>query len=362
MDYLTLAACLWVAIFFLLGFIRGFWKALSALLSLLGAYWAAAYFAPQLAQFFISTFAEANLGKTITWIASATLIFIFAGLFIRLIILMVSRSLPITNRALDSFTGAVLSGAYGVAMAVMMVWGISLLVETYQAKHNDKEMLVDSADPEKETPAVVAFSRRIVSQMVGWNVRQSGGSDELANVAVAYAEQPKVVLDSLHNTVQSDAFKQVVNSPDVKQWIRNEDAKTLSQSPEFKHLVDQPAVQKLRKVIAPNKKISDEALAQQMVEIWSKVDQLKNNPDVSALINDEEVHSFLQGDGKVTASLLGKGQALLLALNTESESPVDVKSKPAKLYQWWDESGQLQISEYADIPQEKQDQASLIPQ
>lgn len=364
MDYLTPAAVIWVAVFILLGFIRGFWKALAAVLSLIGAYVASAYFSPALKRFFLNVFDSANLSETVTAIASATLIFVLAGLFIRLIIVLVSRSLPITHRPLNAMAGATLSGAYGVMMAVVMIWSVSFILETYPTSQpvNGAQAIPDAQATSlaESPPAVVVFSRAIMADLVEWNLRRSGASEETVRIAAAYVKEPQEVLHAVQNSVRSEEFKQVINSETVQQMIRERDAEALHKSPEFTRLMQQPAVQRLRTMVRSEEADwSDERVAQQMVDIWGGVDQIKSNPEVRLLLDDPEVQSFMRDGGRLTPSLLAKGQKLMALLAGGGDASNELGDIP-ELYQWNDESGQLQITEYAEIPVDKQPQAQKI--
>lgn len=363
MDYLTLMAGVWVAVFIILGIIRGFWTALAAILSLVGAYFAAAYFAPKLTEFLLVVFEPANLGETVTWAASATLIFVLAGLVIRLAVVLISRSVPVTNRPLDAIGGALFSGLYGATMAVIMIWGVALLIETYEPQQVAKDVQVAQSEPQvkRVTPQVVIWSRELMADAMAWNARQNGASDETARLVAAYAKQPQDVLDAVQTSVRSDEFKQVINSDNVQRIVREQDVEALHNSPEFKQLVQQPGVQKLRSLIAPDGAgWSDKAMAKQMVELWGGIDQISSNPEVSALVDDPEVQAFLQEGGSITPSLLAKGQKFLRVLASGSGQIPAVNELP-ELYQWNDDAGQLHVTEYQEIPPSKQDQAEKIP-
>lgn len=366
MDYLTPAALIWVAIFVLLGLARGFWKALAALLGLAGAYVASAYFTPPLKRFLLRVFESANLGETVTGVVSATIIFVLAGLLIRLVVVLISRSLPVTHRLLDAVGGALFSGVYGAVMALVMVWGTSFIIESYHSqKVADNQEIVTLAD---SSPPIVAFSRQIMADVIGWNLRQNGASEQAARIAEVYARQPSEVLNTLQNSVRSEEFKGVINSEAVQRMVQEHDSEGLHKSPEFTRLMQQPAVQKLRAMISPKgAEWSDEKVAQQMVDVWGGIEQVKSNPEVKVLIEDPEVQSFLRDGGKVTPSLLAKGQKLLAILATESSAAAPAASQTQReqgkipaLYKWYDDSGELNITEYAEIPLDKQQHAQKI--
>lgn len=357
MDYFTLGLLVWTALFVLLGVVRGFWKALAAALSLVGAYAASATFAPALTQFLLRVFESANLGETVTWVASAALIFMLAGLLIRLAVVLLGRSWPVTHRPLDAAGGAVLSGAYGVALALVTIWGVSFLVETYHARQPEQVTSTDTVNVQQS--AVVALSRRLMAGLVRWNALQGGATERTAQIASAYARQPKEVLDAVQDSVRSDEFKQIVGSEEARRMVREQDVEGLQRSSEFVRLMQQPAVQKLRALLADNEAgWSDEAVAEQMVQVWSEVDEVAQSPEVKALINDPEVLSFLRDGGQLTPALLSKAQAFLRA--TASDNKEAAAERVPELYQWHNEEGQLEVTVYEDIPADKKASAQKI--
>lgn len=358
MDYLTLGLVLWIALFILLGMVRGFWKALAAVVSLVGAYLASAYFAPKLSAFLLRVFAEANLGETVTWAASATLIFVLAGLLIRLVIVLIARSKPITHRPTNAIGGALLSGAHGALIGLLIIWSLSFLLETYQPPEDATDTL-QAEQLQQSPPAVVTLSRRLMADIVGWNARKSGASQQTAQIATAYARQPKQVLDAVQSSLSSEEFKRAINSENVKKIVRENNVDELRSSPEFAELMQQPGMQALRELIAADDaQLSEEAAAQQMLELWRGVDELRSNPELSALLQDREVREFFDEGGEVTPSLLAKGQDLLRALASGGNTAA---KEPPELYQWYDDEDQLQVTEYHEIPLDKQNRASRIP-
>lgn len=349
MDYFTMIALAWLAIFLVLGLFKGFWKSLAAATSLVLAYIASVYFAGNMADWAGERFASVNFSRSVWWGISATLIFILVSFAARLIVLGVGKSLPINLRLFDRLGGALISVGYGAVLGVALLWGLALLADSWNMR---QEQAGGQRNPKLDTTSpTVVWARRMMSLWVNWNVRQNGGSEALAGMSAAIVEHPAQVMADVQATVRSPEFKEMVTSERVQTLVSQRRADELQHSTEFQQLLRQPAVQQLRMAIAPESNgWSDDKLAQETVNIWQRVEQLKTRPDVAQLLNDPEVQEFLQGGGKITPSLLDKGQRLLAALGGESAAGDVVIPQ---LYEWYDDSGEMHITDEKEVPAAK---------
>lgn len=357
MDYFTIAAIVWLAIFLLLGLLKGFWKSLAAATSLVLAYFASTYFSSGLADWAVVQFASINISRTVWWGISATLIFIVVSLIVRLIVLGISKSLPIGPRIFDRIAGALVSVGYGAILGAALLWGVALLADSWNLR---QERMGAQADPRLDTSSpAVNWSRRMMSRWINWNIRQSGGSEALAGMSTAIVESPAQVMSGMQATVQSPEFKELVRSENVKALVEQGNAEGLQRSVEFQQLMRQPAAKQLREMIAPESGGWDETkIAQETVEIWSRVEQLKSRPEVAEILNDPEIQGFLQGGGKVTPSLIDKGQKLLRLLGNDAATVENLETP--RLYQWYDDEGEMHITDEKDVPPAKKSSAKVL--
>ena len=357
MDYFTIAAIVWLAIFLLLGLLKGFWKSLAAATSLVLAYFASAYFAPGLADWAVVQFASINLSRTVWWGISATVIFIVVGLVVRLIVLGISKSLPIGPRIFDRLAGAVVSIGYGAVLGAALLWGLAFLADSWNLR---QERMGAQADPRLDTSSpAVTWSRQMMSRWINWNIRQSGGSEALAGMSAAIVESPARVMADVQTTVQSPEFKELIRSENVKSLVEQGNAEELQRSVEFQQLMRQPAVKQLRETIAPESGGWNETkIAQETVDIWTRVEQLKTQPEVAELLNDAEIQAFLQNGGKVTPSLIDKGQKLLMLLGGDIATAENLEAP--RLYQWYDDEGEMHITDEKDVPAAKKSSAKVL--
>lgn len=356
MDYFTIGAIVWLVVFLLLGLLKGFWKSLAAATSLILAYFASVYFASGVTEFLMDKFSSLKMGRTVWWIIATTAIFIAVSLIARLIVLAVGRSLPVINRFFDRVAGGAISVGYGSLLGAVLLWGLAFLADSWNLRQERAgeggASRIDTSSP------AVAWSRYIMSHWVNWNVKQSGGSDALAGMSAAIVESPAKVLADVQATVRSAEFKQLVQSEQVQQIVGRRDSEALQRSPEFQQLLQQPAMKELRNVIAPESSgWSEEKIARETVDIWTRVEQLKTRPEVAGLLNDPEVQSFLQGGGKISPSLISKGQELLTLLSGDISGAENLEVP--RLYQWHDDDGDLHVTDEKNIPADKR--SSAVP-
>lgn len=357
MGYFTMAAIVWLAIFLLLGLLKGFWKSLAAATSLILAYFASVYFAPGLADWAVVQFSSINIGRTVWWGVGATLIFIFVSLLVRLVVLGISRSLPIGPRLFDRLAGALVSVGYGAVLGATLLWGLAFLADTWNLR---QERMGEEIDPRLNTSSpAVTWSRQMMSRWVNWNIRHSGGSEALAGISAAIVARPAQLMADVQATVQSPEFKDLVGSDSVKTLVEQRNAKALQRSEEFQQLMSQPSAKLLREAIAPESGgWSETKIAQEAIEIWTRVEQLKTQPQVAELLNDPEIQGFLQGGGKVTPSLIDKGQKLVVLLGRDA--PAGESLEVPRLYQWYDDEGELHITDEKDVPSAKKASAKVL--
>jgi uncharacterized membrane protein required for colicin V production len=350
-DYFTMIALAWLAIFLLLGLFKGFWKSLAAATSLVLAYMASAYFASNLAEWALARFASVNIGQSVWWGISATVIFILVSFAVRLIVLGIGKSLPITLRLFDRLGGAMISLGYGAVLGAGLLWGLAFLADSWNMR---QEQTGGQRNPKFDTtsPAVV-WARRMMSHWVNWNIRQSGGSEALAGMSAAIVEQPAQVMAGVRTTIRSPEFKEMVSSEKVQALVAQRRTEELQHSSEFQQLLRQPAVKQLREAIAPEAGgWSDEKIAHEAVDIWQRVEQLKTRPDVAPLLNDPEIQEFFQGGGKITPSLLDKGQKLLGLLGSDEVGDLALPHQ-------WPDPYDLSADE-TEIPVEKRSAAQPV--
>jgi|GEM_PF-3119441 uncharacterized membrane protein required for colicin V production len=356
-DYFLIGAIAWLAFFALWGMFTGFWRSLAGAVGVVLAYWASLEFAPGLSAVIERQFPSLNLHPTAAWVLGATVIFFVFGFVVRQLVLLISKRLPIGNGLFNRLGGGVISTAYGAVLGVAMIWGLAFMAESWNIRvaeaGAERAARFDISSP------VVTWSRRLMAEWVNWNLRHSGSS-EFAELSAVMAEKPGEVLSGVRMAVQSPEFRQMSSSARVQEMVQRRDAESLRKSAEFRQFIEQPAVQRLRETLAPESgSWSDDRIAQELVTAWSRLDQLKSQPEMADVLNDEELQAFLRGEGQITPSLLARSQRLLVLLDRKVKVEETVVPEP-QWFQWHDDEGHLHVTEFESVPEDKKSSAQPV--
>lgn len=304
MDYIAVATLVWTALFLLLGFVRGFWKGLSACVSIVLAYWGSANYAGSFAEWLNSNIDAVQLSSTVAWGVSAFALFVLISILVRTLFYLIEKSVPISNTLANRGLGALLSGVHGAAIGVFILWGFSVLVDSWEKQSGRKTDIADSP--------LVDYSRELVASLSAWNMRKSGASDTVVGLTAAITENPTEVLDDVKGTFKSTEFQNMLNNEEIKSFIASKDLDSLKQSPEFQAFMNNASLKKLQQKMADNGvDWNQDEIASFTSDIWTNIDDIKNNPEYQQLINDPEVRDFLNGKGELNPGLLNKAQDLL---------------------------------------------------
>lgn len=311
MDWITLGTLVWLAIFLVLGFFRGFWQSLAALVSLVLAYWASAKLASPVVTYLTNVFPALEPQRVLVWWGCAVLLFLLVGLLSRLLIQTLGKLAPVGRNPTSRLVGALISGTHGAALAVFFIWSLSLLSDTLELQEGEA-----ISDP----PKVVQFSRQIVGDIVSWNISQSGSKGTVADLSTAFAERPSEVLQGVRGTLQSQELKDMIASEEIRQIVRSHDVDELLQTAELDRLLEQPNVQQLLTALqVKGEPISRENAARQLLDVWHKVELVGSDPEVQSLVADPDVQDFLQNRKGPAPALYGKLQKLLQLVTSKTQ-------------------------------------------
>lgn len=359
LTWLTLAAILWLLGYFALGYRHGFWRAASGLLSLLTAYFASVTLAEPLANMVVGPFGLAQFRWVVLVAGCAMLLFVCVGIAVRMAIGALSRSTPELPPVADRILGVACSGLNGVLVAIPLIWAVAFYLEVYALK-NPGTMAYDAG---QEPPQVVQWSRRVMAQVIAWNLKQSTAGEPAAALSAAFAVRPTAVLTQVKQTMGSAEFRQLVRDPEVLAAVNSNDVTGLRRSAAYRDLLANAEIKKLHQLAFNSQTMDEQRLAEHLMGIWRNLQQVQNHPGMAALLKDQEVQDFLAGSGQVTPSILEKAQIFLTLWSRQRDEQSNLPAADmAGIYRWVDAEGQLHYSDYEDIPQRYQEIAEpLMP-
>lgn len=305
MEYLNLAAVVWLTLFAAVGALRGLWKALAGLLAMIGAYWISAGLTGPVLQWVQDRW-QPDISEGILLVAVASSLFVLSGFVVRLALLMLLRTIPVENPLLNRLGGLMVGLFYGGLLGLFVVWGASFTMENLALARGETVNY-------EETSPLVSLARKLVGRLLEWNARQAGAPVSTLQLTRAMAERPTELMQGLQSTLQSREFQQMINDRELAAMVQAGDVEGLQASAEFRSLVQSSPMQNLARTLERSGvEWSERQLAEHTVDIWSRMDEIRNDESLQSLMQDEDVQAFLKGEGELSADLVRKVRALLL--------------------------------------------------
>ncbi len=308
LEYLNLVAGVWLLLFAAVGFLRGFWKSLAAILAMAGAYWLTLVFTEPVTGF-VQKNMQWELSGSLVWVIVAFVLFTVSGLVLRILFGFLLKALPAQKGMLNRIGGGMLGAVYGGVLGLFILWSLVVIDET-------RALARGGIVVEEKTHPLLTLARKFVGRLMEWNAGFGGASPELAKMAGVMAEQPTQVLQDVRGLMQSSEFVQLVQNDRIKAIVRERDVETLKSTAEFQALTESAQMQRIRQTLSRRGvDWSEDEMAVQTVQIWNNIEGIRNHPELQELLRDEEVQAFLRGDINVSPTVLQKIQRLLGEVN-----------------------------------------------
>lgn len=305
MEYLNLAALVWLALFAGVGFLRGLWKSLAGLLAMIGAYWISASLSGSVLEWGRDRW-QPEISEGILLVVVASALFVVSGFVLRLVLLMLLRRIPLGIPLLNRVGGLMVGLLYGGFLGMFVVWGASFTLENLALARGESVNY-------EETSPLVSLSRKFVGRFLEWNARQAGGSITTLQLSRAMAENPTVLMQGLQETLQSREFQQMVNDRELANLVQVGDVEGLQASAEFRNLVTSSPMRDLARTLEQSGiEWSDRQLAEFTVDTWNRMDGIRNDEALRSMMDDREVKAFLNGERGLSPDVVRKLRALLM--------------------------------------------------
>ena len=191
---------------------------------------------------------------------------------------------------------------------------------------------------------------------------------EVAKLSAAIIETPAEVSQHAQQLISSDDLQALLADPQNQAVMDSGDVDALRQLPAFQQLVKNPDLLALAKSAgmltdaAGNNVSSDAILATRMIEIWGRVQRVKNDERVQEILGDPEFQQKVQSGNPI--DMLTNPRLLELAdiifsnpatpdtaaggesgeAQAEDSLP-KASEKATQIYSWTDENGQPHISD-----------------
>jgi uncharacterized membrane protein required for colicin V production len=384
------------------GYQKGFIQSITRILSWIVAYPAAIFFTKPLAKWLI---ANTALDGLLVYFIAGTSIFLAVSLIVTLLLNLLAKLIPEneTTEKSSKIGGAGVGVLMGAIIGLLVVYGLNLITTpkpspaTIASNNNATE---DTAPQNESTTTAVgvpritdleksrdsfieASAKKLIGTAAATAVDLALDDKTTTQVTKAFVEDPQSMLTNVQQVVNNDQLKELMADEKIQSIMTTGDTHALMNSPAFKELMNNPNVQSLMTQSAVGSDAGSQAAAEKMITAWNRVQTIKHDPRVIAIISDPEFQQQLNSPNKLQLMMNPKLNQLTEIIFSNETIPANGMTKyqvrdvnttnqtdaatsnniqpaqaeddgkaPATIYRWTDENGQVH---YSDKPvQDKQ--------
>lgn len=317
-------------------------------------------------------FRSQGLNAVTALLLAAIILFSGTSFLISILPGIVLKKITGDKAAKQSISGAILGGVLGVVSGLALIWCYSLISAAVKTD-------TDISPLEKQ-------ATKIIGSAAEYGVDISGLEGVQATVTRTLFRQPNEFVASLRSLAKSSELKQFMNDAQIQRMMASNDVQGLMQTPGFIALSEHEGVVKLLDVDSQEAALTKKDFAEKITLVWQRMELLKNDQQIQAILQDGEVKRLIQEQNPVALLANDKIQVLVsrvmdddvdlssLELVSESKAGLASKnktktqkilaetqvSKDTPIFRWLDENGVLQYSDYNNIPTNKRDSARLV--
>ena len=352
MPLTTLFFVGWLAFMALRGWFRGFWPMLGGLLGLITAYvlalWLAPSTAPSLEALGVPPGFSLGVAASLIWLVTA---FLFS-----LIFKLLSSPLVRRQGLLGNIGGAAIGMAFGAVTGLFAVWGLGLI----------KDIAIERTGSSYSQPPSVldGLAANFVSRATEAGMSLAGASDALKDLTGAVMRQPAKLMNSARDLAQTPALQALLADPEAQKLMRAQDSEGLQKTAAFKELLKTPEAESRLATLSDDGEQNAQYMQEKLADISIKVQQVRDDPEVAALAQDPEVVQLMEEQNAWKLLSHPKIQKLWALLSREKldvpsgeEATTAEQASDARIYQWYDDEGELHYSDHSAIPLNKRDSA-----
>ena len=379
------------------GYQKGFIGSITRVLGWIVAYPAAIVFTKPLAKLIMQ---HTALDGLIVYFVAGSSIFLVVSLLVSLLLGLVAKLIPDTDA---TQTGSKIGGAgvgvlMGALVGLLVVYAIGLVITPklqplQQAPVGEISQIDNSATTNNanRTPAtgvphvrdlaksndsfIEASAKKLMGAAAATAVDLALDDQTTTQITKAFVENPQTMLTHVQQVANDGQMKNLMTDENIQSILTTGDTYALMRDPAFKELMNNPSVQALMSQSDVTSERGSQAAAEKMVMAWSRVQTIKHDPRVIAILNDPEFQQQLNSSNKMplmmnpklnqlteiifsseTTPANGMGTYRVQDMNEPNTAPVAREtaaddSKPATtIYRWTDEDGQVH---YSDKPVQK---------
>lgn len=374
------------------GYQKGFIGSITRVLGWIVAYPAAIVFTKPTAKLIMQ---HTALDGLLVYFIAGSAIFLLVSFLVSLLLNLLAKLIPETDATQvgSRIGGASIGLLMGALVGLLVVYAIGLVL-TPKVQPIQNEQTVDlsltenNSDNTNRAPAtgvphvrdlaksndsfIEASAKKLMGNAAATAVDLALDDKTTTQITKALVENPQSMLTHVQQVANDGQMKNLMADEKIQSILNTGDTQALMRDPAFKELMNNPSVQALMSQSDVNSDAGSQAAAEKMVQAWNRVQTIKHDPRVIAIISDPEFQQQLNSSNKLplmmnpklnqlteiifsseTMPANGMGNYQIQDINaaatntastTNKESGED--SKPATtIYRWTDENGQVHYSD-----------------
>lgn len=378
------------------GYQKGFIGSITRILSWIVAYPAALIFTPTVAALLMQ---HTVLTGLIVYFIAGVGIFLLVSFIVSLLLSGVGKLVPenhVTNTG-SKIGGAGVGVLVGALAGLLAVYVLGLVLTPKQNTITENLTTNTTTNtPPPNTPAnsptnhpvptlrnlqsandsfIEASAKKLMGAAAATAVDLAVEDKTASQVAKAFVQDPQTMLGHVQQMTNSGQMQTLMADEKIQSLLTTGDTHALMRDPEFKALIDNPSMQALMAQADVNSDAGAQAAAEKMVFAWNRVQIIKHDPRVIAIVNDPEFQQQLNSPNKLPLMLNPKlnqltqiifSQETIAANGTNNYEVIEVKQNntgsqtteetsrtPTQIYRWTDENGQVHYSDQPTNPTAK---------
>jgi uncharacterized membrane protein required for colicin V production len=380
-----------LAFFVWRGYQKGFIGSITRILSWLVAYPAAIVLTKPCAKWLSQ---HTALDGIIVYFIAGSGIFLLVSIIVTQLLNLLAKLIPNSDAANTSSKvgGAGIGVLVGTLVGLMVVYALGLVIapapQTTMANNaidnnTFENSTATSAENETRAPAtgvphvrdlsqsndsfIEAAAKKLMGKAAATAVDLALDDKTTTQITKAFVQNPQTMLTHVQQVTNDGQLKNLIADENIQSILTTGDTHALMRNPGFKDLMNNPSVQALMSQSDVTSDAGSQAAAEKMVQAWNRVQMIKHDPRIIAIINDPEFQQQLNSSNKLplmmnpklnqlteiifsseTTAANGMGQYQVKDMNSAG-SVVNNKEEEAKpattIYRWTDEDGQVHYSD-----------------
>lgn len=394
MQLTTLVFFALLAFFTWRGYQKGFIGSIVRILGWIVAYPAAIVFTKPLAELLMRH--TALDGVIVFFIAGAS-IFLLVSLLVSLILHGISRLVPAneTVEMSSKIGGAGVGVLMGALVGLLAVYFLGLLLNPKPQVLPEQVQVAESMTPPQtatrnqaitEVPSIrdlekhndsfiEASAKKLIGAAAATAVDLVLEDKTAAQITTAFVQDPQSMLTHIQQVANDGQMKNLLAEEHIQSILTTGDTHALTRDPAFQEMMNNESVQALLAQSDVSSEKGSQAAAEKMVSAWNRVQRIKHDPRVIAIISDPEFQQQMNSPNKLsllTNPKLNELASIIFSNETQPTNGMGIyeiqerraenshatmpmgngEEKPkTTIYRWTDENGQVH---YSDKPVKNQ--------